>query len=110
MFGDEEEGYNNQDLNDNNYESVDVQEDEEMKTMENVIGIDLGTTNSCVGLWKPKEQMVEILRNSEGETTIPSMVGYDENLENVAVGKSAALSQNLFYDVKRVIGSTKAAV
>ena len=41
---------------------------------------------------------------------IPSWVGYNENLEFVAIGKSAAHSHNLFYDVKRIIGNTKAGV
>ena len=110
MFDGEEEEDNHLNVNDTVVEQVDVKVNEKMKTMEPVIGIDLGTTNSCVGLWKPEEQSVEILKNCEGESTIPSWVGYNKNLEIVAIGKAAALSYNLFQDVKRIIGQTKAAV
>jgi L1 cell adhesion molecule like protein len=70
-----------------------------------VIGIDLGTTNSCVAVWK--EGRVEVLANAEGDRTTPSVVGFvgHERL----VGK-AALAQcdknphNTVFDAKRLIG------
>ena len=81
-----------------------------MKTDEIVMGIDLGTTNSCVGVWNNEEQIVMILPNSEGSKTTPSWVGYNEQLAIVNVGKKAAGSFNHLYDVKRIIGNTKEAV
>jgi len=43
-----------------------------------VIGIDLGTTNSCVGLFLPENNSVEVLTNEIGEQTTPSWVSYEQ--------------------------------
>ena len=73
--------------------------------MGKIIGIDLGTTNSCVAIMeagKPK-----IIENSEGDRTTPSIVGYGE--EETLVGQSAKRQavtnpQNTLFAVKRLIG------
>ena len=54
--------------------------------MGKIIGIDLGTTNSCVALLEGKE--AKIIENSEGDRTTPSIVGYTDEGE-VLVGQSA---------------------
>ena len=74
--------------------------------MGKIIGIDLGTTNSCVavmegGAWK-------VLENSEGDRTTPSVVAFTKDSE-VLVGQSAKRQaitnpQNTFHAVKRLIG------
>jgi molecular chaperone DnaK len=74
--------------------------------MGKIIGIDLGTTNSCVavmegGAWK-------VLENSEGDRTTPSVVAFTKDNE-VLVGQSAKRQavtnpQNTFHAVKRLIG------
>jgi len=74
--------------------------------MGKIIGIDLGTTNSCVAVLegtKPK-----IIENSEGDRTTPSIVGYSDDGE-VLVGQSAKRQavtnpQNTLFAVKRLIG------
>jgi molecular chaperone DnaK len=74
--------------------------------MGKIIGIDLGTTNSCVSVLdgtKPK-----VIENSEGDRTTPSIVGYSEDGE-ILVGQSAKRQavtnpQNTLYAVKRLIG------
>lgn len=50
------------------------------------IGIDLGTTNSCVGLWM--NGRVEILQNNDGFTTTPSVIAFRPNNETM-VGLTA---------------------
>jgi L1 cell adhesion molecule like protein len=70
------------------------------------IGIDLGTTHSCVGLYK-KDGIVEILHNEHGYNTTPSYVSFTE--EERHVGKTAKdlvgiNSKNTVYDAKRLIG------
>jgi hypothetical protein len=70
-----------------------------------VIGIDLGTTYSCVGVWK--DGGVQILANEDGERTLPSWITVTE--EGVFTGNQArALAlrypQYTLYDVKRFIG------
>jgi molecular chaperone DnaK len=74
--------------------------------MSKVIGIDLGTTNSCVAIMEGKD--VRVIENSEGARTTPSMVAITESGERL-VGQSAKRQAvtnptNTLYAVKRLIG------
>ena len=74
--------------------------------MSKVIGIDLGTTNSCVAIMDGKD--VRVIENSEGARTTPSMVAFTEGGERL-VGQSAKRQAvtnptNTLYAVKRLIG------
>jgi molecular chaperone DnaK len=74
--------------------------------MGKVIGIDLGTTNSCVAVMDGKESRV--IENSEGARTTPSMVAFSKDGERL-VGQPAKRQavtnpENTLYAVKRLIG------
>ncbi|MDB5377570.1 MAG: molecular chaperone DnaK [Rubritepida sp.] len=74
--------------------------------MSKVIGIDLGTTNSCVAIMEGGE--VKVLENAEGARTTPSMVAFAKNGERL-VGQSAKRQavtnpSNTLHAVKRLIG------
>ncbi len=74
--------------------------------MSKVIGIDLGTTNSCVAI--PDGNTVKIIENSEGARTTPSIIAYLDDGE-IVVGASAKRQavtnpKNTLYAVKRLIG------
>jgi len=71
-----------------------------------IIGIDLGTTNSCVAVMEGKDAVV--IPNGEGSRTTPSVVGVTETGERLVgqVGKRQAVSnpENTIYSVKRLMG------
>ena len=74
--------------------------------MSKIIGIDLGTTNSCVAVMEGKSSRV--IENSEGARTTPSIVAYT-NDEEVLVGQSAKRQavtnpKDTLFAVKRLIG------
>ncbi|HUZ73111.1 MAG TPA: molecular chaperone DnaK [Stellaceae bacterium] len=74
--------------------------------MAKVIGIDLGTTNSCVAVMEGKS--AKVIENSEGMRTTPSQVAFTESGERL-VGQAAKRQavtnpENTFYGIKRLIG------
>jgi molecular chaperone DnaK len=74
--------------------------------MAKVIGIDLGTTNSCVAIMEGGKPRV--IENSEGDRTTPSIVAFTKD-DEVLVGQSAKRQavtnpQNTLYAIKRLIG------
>ena len=74
--------------------------------MGKIIGIDLGTTNSCVSIMEGGK--ARVIENAEGDRTTPSIVAYTKDGE-VLVGASAKRQavtnpKNTFYAVKRLIG------
>tara|TARA_B100000214_G_scaffold130687_1_gene92902 strand:- start:1857 stop:3773 length:1917 start_codon:yes stop_codon:yes gene_type:complete len=76
--------------------------------MSKIIGIDLGTTNSCVAVVEGQQQ--KVIENAEGQRTTPSVIAYTDN-DEVLVGlpaKRQAVTnpENTLYAIKRLIGRT----
>ena len=74
--------------------------------MSKIIGIDLGTTNSCVAIMEGSQ--AKVLENAEGARTTPSVVAFLENEEKL-VGQPAKRQavtnpENTIFAVKRLIG------
>ncbi len=74
--------------------------------MGKVIGIDLGTTNSCVAIMDGKEP--KVIENAEGSRTTPSIVAFTEDKERL-VGQPAKRQgvtnpENTLFAIKRLIG------
>jgi len=83
-----------------------TEQQQQKKNRSKIIGIDLGTTNSCVAVMDGKK--ARVLENSEGDRTTPSVVAYTENGE-VLVGQPAKRQavtnpKNTLYAIKRLIG------
>ena len=74
--------------------------------MSKVIGIDLGTTNSCVAIMEGKD--IKVIENAEGDRTTPSIVAFTDE-GKILVGQSAKRQavtnpENTLFAIKRLIG------
>jgi molecular chaperone DnaK len=74
-----------------------------------VIGVDLGTTNSCVAIMEGKQQ-AKVIENAEGTRTTPSVVAFQDDgvmlVGQPAKRQAVTNPENTFYATKRLIGRT----
>ncbi|GAU47063.1 hypothetical protein TSUD_302650 [Trifolium subterraneum] len=71
------------------------------------VGIDLGTTYSCVAVWQERYRRAEIIHNDQGNRTTPSCVAFTSEqrlIGDAAKNQAATNPQNTIFDAKRLIG------
>lgn len=76
-----------------------------MASAKTIIGIDLGTTYSCVGVWQ--NDRVEIIASDSGNRTVPSMVTFTDTerlIGDASKSAAAAYPRATIFDAKRMIG------
>ena len=75
--------------------------------MGKIIGIDLGTTNSCVAVMEGKE--VKVIANPEGNRTTPSVVAYKngERIVGDAAKRQMVTNKDTIYSIKRLMGTNE---
>mgnify|MGYP003386316477 CR=1 FL=1 len=98
---DDSDNNSNSGIDDDTIKINDHKEEEK----EIIIGIDLGTTNSCVAIWRKNN--LEIIPDKFGNRTIPSVIAFTN--KSRYIGKEAKKqieinTENTFYEVKRLIG------
>ena len=72
-----------------------------------IMGIDLGTTFSCVGVYQAVTGHVDILANKNGSKVIPSVVAFTDNgvlVGNTALAQAELKPRSTIYDAKRFTG------
>jgi L1 cell adhesion molecule like protein len=78
---------------------------------EHIIGIDLGTTYSCVAVWRNGE--AEVLANAEGDRTTASWVAFNDEgrvVGDAAKRQAAMNTDRTFFNIKRIIGYAYASI
>eukprot|EP00585_Thalassiosira_rotula_P007608 CAMPEP_0196146306 /NCGR_PEP_ID=MMETSP0910-20130528/22705_1 /TAXON_ID=49265 /ORGANISM="Thalassiosira rotula, Strain GSO102" /LENGTH=458 /DNA_ID=CAMNT_0041408477 /DNA_START=30 /DNA_END=1402 /DNA_ORIENTATION=+ len=98
--------------NANEEEELESDDDQQQERTGTIIGIDLGTTYSCVGVFRPnKSGSVEIIPNDQGNRITPSYVAFaassdgQQRLVGDSAKNQATLNpENTIFDVKRLIG------
>lgn len=91
-------------LNNNNDINTTIEKHDNVVSNE-IIGIDLGTTNTCVAIWR--NENLEIIPDEFGNRTIPSVIAYTSKsryIGNDAKNQKDLNPKNVFYEVKRLIG------
>src|SRR5271170_2914187 len=91
--------------NDKELREEEIQGEKEEEEEIIIVGIDLGTTNSCIGIWRNNN--LEIIPDKLGNHTIPSIVSFTNKSRYVGHEAKNQLEinpENSYYEVKRLIG------
>jgi molecular chaperone DnaK len=77
------------------------------KISNKIVGIDLGTTNSCIAVMEGKT--TRVLENPDGSRTTPSVVAFDKksskDLVGIAAKRQAAINPETIFSIKRKMGT-----